>query len=191
EIVRGHLIAPPGVDGRSRRWGGRRRIGRSGRSGRRGAPLDRIEQALDFSLAKNVARHGCFLAKVYTRAWVSRVSSQSSTRGGRCPPYGWSFAHLTGSVDHVLVTGQLLDTAGAAGVQLIGADADLGPQPELITVIEPRAGVDHHGRAVDACGEFAGRRQVGRDDRVGVLRAIAVDVADRLVERIDNLDRKG
>ena len=34
-----------------------------------------------------------------------------------------------------------------------------------------------------------GGRQVAGDDRVGVLRAVAVDVLDRLVERVDDLDR--
>ncbi len=34
-----------------------------------------------------------------------------------------------------------------------------------------------------------GRGQVGGDDRVGVLRAVAIDVLDRLVQRIDHLDR--
>ena len=40
-----------------------------------------------------------------------------------------------------------------------------------------------------AAANSPGRGQVAGHDRVGVLRAVAVDVLDRLVERVDHLDR--
>ena len=68
---------------------------------------------------------------------------------------------------------ELAEAAGAAGVELVGADADLGAEAELAAVVEAGAGVDHHGRAVDLGHELARRGQVGGDDRLGVARAVA------------------
>ena len=47
-------------------------------------------------------------------------------------------------------------------MELVGADADLGPQAELAAVVQSRAGVDHHRGTVDAGGELPGRLQVAR-----------------------------
>ena len=40
-------------------------------------------------------------------------------------------AHLAGPAHHVLVGRELLGAHGAAGVELVGGDADLGPEAEL------------------------------------------------------------
>ena len=87
-----------------------------------------------------------------------------------------------------LVRGQLAEAAGAAGVELVGADADLGAQAELAAVVETGAGVDHHGRAVDLGDEPLGRGEVGGDDRLGVARAVPGDMSDGLFERVDDGD---
>src|SRR3954454_13148226 len=91
---------------------------------------------------------------------------------------------LAVAVDDPLGARQLAEAAGAAGVVLVGADADLGAQAELATVVEPSAGVDDHGRAV-ALGDDPPRRgQVAGQDRVGVARAVPRDVRHRGVERV-------
>ena len=73
-------------------------------------------------------------------------------------------------------------------MQLVGGDADLGAQPVLEAVGEAGRDVDHHARRIDLAQEARrGGVRIG-DDRVGVMRAVALDVSDRLVERSDDLD---
>ena len=48
--------------------------------------------------------------------------------------------------------------------------------------------VDHHAGRIDLAQEAHRVRVVVGQDRVGVVRAVAVDVRDRLVERVDDLD---
>ena len=64
-------------------------------------------------------------------------------------------------------------------MELVGADADLGAEAELAAVVEAGAGVDQHGRAVHLGDEPAGGGEVAGDDRLGVPRAVPVDVSDR------------
>src|SRR3954447_19935763 len=59
-------------------------------------------------------------------------------------------ADLPVAKHNVLVRAQFLQAAGAAGVELVRAYADLRPQAGLGAVVEPRAGVDHHRRRIDA-----------------------------------------
>src|SRR5271157_3934010 len=59
-----------------------------------------------------------------------------------------SLPDLSVAEDDPLGAGQLAQATRAAGVVLVGADADLGTQAELAAVVEPGAGVDDHGRAV-------------------------------------------
>ena len=67
-----------------------------------------------------------------------------------------------------LVRGQLGQAHRAAGVQLLGGDADLGAEAELAAVGEPGRGVDHHRRRVDPGDEPAGGGCDVGDDRLGV-----------------------
>src|SRR5258708_36572112 len=69
------------------------------------------------------------------------------------------FPHLTAPGHDILVTGQLLQTAGPAGVELVGTDADLRSKAELVAVVKPRAGVDHDGCRIDRSRELLGRTQ--------------------------------
>src|SRR5437588_9361475 len=89
-----------------------------------------------------------------------------------------SFADLAVAVDDPLGGGQLAEAAGAAGVELVGADADLGAEAELAAVVEPGAGVDHDGRAVDLGHEPTRRGEVAGQDRLGMPRAVPGDVGD-------------
>ena len=71
-------------------------------------------------------------------------------------------ADLTVAEDQILGCGQLPQSHGAAGVQLLGADADLGTEAELLAVGEPGGHVHHDRGGVDlalkALGCHAGRR---------------------------------
>jgi hypothetical protein len=73
------------------------------------------------------------------------------------------------SVNNVLVASQFIDAAGAASVEFVGADANFGAQAELAAVIEPRAGIDQYGRAIDAGNKHTRCFLILRDDRIRVM----------------------
>src|SRR6476619_5591865 len=56
--------------------------------------------------------------------------------------------NLAVAVDDVLQRGQLPEAHGAPSMQLLGGDADLGAEPELLTVDEAGRRVDQHGGRV-------------------------------------------
>src|SRR5512135_381253 len=87
-----------------------------------------------------------------------------------------------------LATGQSFEADGAAGVKLVGRDADFGAEAVLEAVGEAGRGIDHHRARVDLAQEAHRVRVVLGHDRVGVLRTVARDVVDRHVERIDDPD---
>ncbi len=57
-------------------------------------------------------------------------------------------ADLAGAIDEVFITAKFCQAHGAAGVELVGADADLGSEPKLAAVIEAGAGIVHDHGAV-------------------------------------------
>ena len=75
---------------------------------------------------------------------------------------------------------------GPARVQLLRADADLGPEPELAPIGEPGRCVHHDGGGVDLGHEGAGRRLVFGDDGLGVTGRPPSDVGDGVVDRVDH-----
>src|SRR5215472_11158273 len=100
------------------------------------APITRIS-----STASSVTAYTMMAQPVSTRPPEGECESAS---GEDSLP-----AHLPVAIHNILVTGQLLQTARPARVKFVRADADLRPQPELVTVVEARAGVDHHRRRID------------------------------------------
>ena len=90
----------------------------------------------------------------------------------------WSRPDLPGAAHAILEAGELFDADRAAGMQLAGGDADLGAEAELAAVGELRRGVVQHDRRVDFAQELVGGLSVGGDDRVGVMRAVALDMGD-------------
>ena len=70
-------------------------------------------------------------------------------------------AGLAVAVDDELEGGELPQAHGAPGVELLGGDADLGAEAELLAVDEPGGGVHEHGGGVDLVGR-SGRRPGGR-----------------------------
>jgi len=73
-------------------------------------------------------------------------------------------------------------------VELGGGDADLGAEAELVAVGEAGGGVDQHGAGVDLADKPLGMGVFFGDDRLGVERAVTVDMVDRLIQSVDNLD---
>jgi hypothetical protein len=71
-----------------------------------------------------------------------------------------------------------------------GADADLGPQAEHAAVVQARRGVDQHRGRVHLAHEAHGRGVIAGDDGLGVVRAVALDVGGRLIERRHHLHRQ-
>ena len=65
------------------------------------------------------------------------------------------------AADDELPGRQLAQAHGAAGVQLLGGDADLGAEAELLAVDEPGRRVDEHGGGVDLAAP-SGRPRRGR-----------------------------
>ena len=67
-------------------------------------------------------------------------------------------------------------------MKLASRDADFRPEPELSAIGELGRGIVEHDRAVDLAEESLGRAAILGNDRVGVLRAMLANVADRPVE---------
>ena len=86
-----------------------------------------------------------------------------------------------------LNAGELLDADRPARMQAAGGDADLGAEAELAAVGELRRGIVQHDGRIDLAQEFLRRRRVRGDDRVGVVRAVMLDVRDRAVDAVDHL----
>src|SRR3954447_7121084 len=83
---------------------------------------------------------------------------------------------LTVSVDDVLRRRQLAQTHGPTRVQLLGRDADLRAEAELLAVDEARRRVHEHRRGVHFAREALRRGEVCRDDRLAVTGPEARDV---------------
>src|SRR5690606_40303034 len=76
-----------------------------------------------------------------------RPRQASKARGGPAPPRlgfppGRGSADLAVALHHVAGGGQGLQSHGAPGVELLGADPHLGAEAELAAVGEPGGGVD-------------------------------------------------
>ena len=104
--------------------------------------------------------------------FVAHDSLDADGAGRQPPPAtGASDPDLTVALDDPLGRRELGQGHRAAGVQLLGRDADLGAEPELAAVGEARARVDHDRRRVDLGREPAGGAAVLGDDRLGVARS--------------------
>src|SRR3954452_13935786 len=92
-----------------------------------------------------------------------------------------SAADLPGAPREPLRARQLRESHRASGVELLRRDADFGPESELAAVGEARGGVHHHDGGIDLGEEARGIRLVLGHDRLGVMRRVRPDVAERLV----------
>src|SRR5262245_25469006 len=93
---------------------------------------------------------------------------------------------LPGAVNTVFEARQLFGADRTAGVEFAGGDPDLRAEAELAAIGELRRGVVQHDRRVDFAEEFPGRLGVLGHDRVGVARAVVLDMRDRPVDAVDD-----
>src|ERR1700716_2378909 len=97
--------------------------------------------------------------------------------------YSLLVPHLTVAPHDVLVGGELAQRHGAACMQLLRGDPDLGAEAELGAVGEPGGRVHDDGAVVARVGEPLRRREIAGEDRLGVTRPEPVDVVDGRVDR--------
>src|SRR5215204_2914742 len=130
-------------------------------------------------------------------SWTSASCAQ--TRWARCgglnvPPSRPTSAtlgpDLARALDQVLDRAQLAQPDRPAGVELLGRVADLGAHAELAPVGEAGGGVDVDAGGVDPQLEGARGGGAAGHDRLGMAGAVAVDVLDRLLGGVDDLDRE-
>ena len=72
-------------------------------------------------------------------------------------------------------------------MKFLRADADFRAEAELETVRKARGGIDIDAGAVDGAQEQVRRLAVLRDDSVRMLRVVAVDMRDCLLNGADGL----
>ena len=73
-------------------------------------------------------------------------------------------------------------------MEFVGADADLRPETEFSAIAEARRGIPEHGRGIDGREELPRRLLVRRNDAVGVVRTVILDVLDGIFQRVDHPD---
>ena len=87
-------------------------------------------------------------------------------------------AGLAGAVDDIFVAAQLGQAHGAAGMQLLGADAHFAPQAKLSAIGKAGGGVDIHGGAVHTGDKAVCGGIVRRDDGLTVVGGMAGNVGN-------------
>lgn len=84
--------------------------------------------------------------------------------------------NLTLPINPILINQQTLQPHRAPGMDLIGADADLGAEAEAHAVRHAGARIPKDAGGVDGILELAGDGGGGREDGVGVVGGVGVDV---------------
>src|ERR1700758_1604680 len=89
---------------------------------------------------------------------------------------------LTVSPHNPFGRGQFRQPHRPAGMQLLGGDADLSTETELLAVGERRRRVDHHRRGIDSVGKPLCGSHIAGHYCLGMPAAVFVDVGDRGVD---------
>src|SRR5262249_7274530 len=87
----------------------------------------------------------------------------------------------------IFEAGQLLDADRTARVKTASGDADLRAKPDLAAVGELRRGVVQHDRGIALAQELPRRGGILAHDRIGVVRAVMLDMTDRGIDAVDHL----
>ena len=104
----------------------------------------------------------------------------------------WSNSSLHHAIagDAILVAGEFAQGHRAAGVELVGGDADLGAEAEFFAIGEAGGDVVKDTGAIDAVEERFCRGGVGGDDAIRVMRTVVIDVGDGFLHRVDDFHGK-
>ena len=97
-------------------------------------------------------------------------------------------ADLAAAVDDVLVATQLFQPHGATGMELLGGNAHLAPQPELPAIGKAGGAVDVDCRTVHRRRKEGGMGLVPGQDSFAVAGGVRGDVADGLLHAVHDLD---
>src|SRR4051812_40077996 len=87
----------------------------------------------------------------------------------------------------VLVDQKPVHTDRAAGMSLVGADADLGAEAVAKSVGETGGCVPVHAGRIDFVHKPFRIGSVFGDDRIRMAGAISMDVSNRVIHAVDNL----
>lgn len=124
------------------------------------------------------------MANTPARAHNTAVTPGADRSRGQSPVLLSS--NLAISADDIFICCDFAEPAGAAGVEAVGADADLGTQAQFSAVVEASARVDDHRGRIHQLLEFPGSFQTARDNGVGVGGAVVADVSYRVVDGVNN-----
>src|SRR5215217_5431389 len=100
-----------------------------------------------------------------------------------------SRARLARAADAVFERSQLLHPNWSAGMHASRGDADLGAKPELATIGKLGRGVVEDDGGVDLGQEALGGRVIIRDDGIGVMRAVGLDMRQGGIKAVDDPGR--
>jgi len=75
-------------------------------------------------------------------------------------------------------------------MHLLGADANLSPQPKLRTIGKAGAGIDIDAGGINFIQKARCRRFIPGDNRLGMPGAVALNVLKRLIQRLDHPHRR-
>src|SRR5205085_5693350 len=89
---------------------------------------------------------------------------------------------LPGAADAIFEARQLLGANRSASMEFAGGNPDLGAEAELAAIGELRRCIVQHDRRIDLVEEFLCSPGVFGHDRVGVVRAVMVNMRDRLIQ---------
>src|SRR5215469_6505685 len=93
---------------------------------------------------------------------------------------------LSGAAYAVFEAGQLLDSDRSTGVEPSGGNTDFGAEAELAAIGELRRRIMQHDRRVNLAQEFVRRLAIFGHDRVGMTRAITLNMCDCGIDAVDD-----
>src|ERR1700731_1158377 len=129
---------------------------------------DRDATEARFNAATACVRSSCLTRFLHANRYPLRLKTLCRSR-----------PRLPGAVNAVFEAGQLLGADRAAGVEFTRRDSDLRAKTEFAAVGELRRRVVQHDRRIDLVEKFAGGARLLGHDRVGVVRAVIVNMRDR------------
>ena len=89
-------------------------------------------------------------------------------------------------MDAILERRELLGADRPARVEFAGGDSDLGAKAELAAIGKLRRGIVQHDRGIDLAEELRRGGRILGDDRIGVVRAVVVDMCDRRIDAVNH-----